>query len=54
MREEIKELFNPENAYYHSVQNISSRLLSKNRHIKICEIVLLPVVSVDVKFGLSH
>jgi len=43
--EEIKSRFRSGNACYHSVQNIlSSWLLSKNLKIKICRIIILPVV----------
>jgi hypothetical protein len=39
IHEEIKSRLNSENAYYHSVQSLlSSRLLSRNVKVKICEI----------------
>jgi hypothetical protein len=44
-QEEIKRRLNSGNACYHSVQNLlSSRLLSKNIKIGICETTILPVV----------
>jgi len=43
--EEIKSRLRSESACYHSVQSLlSSRLLSKNLKIKICRIIILPVV----------
>jgi hypothetical protein len=45
IQQEIKRRLNSGNACYHSAQNIlSSRLLSKNLKIRICETVILPVV----------
>jgi hypothetical protein len=45
IQEEIKSRLNSGNAYYHSVQIlISSHLLSKNINIRICKIMILPVV----------
>ena len=42
---EIKSRLKSGNACYHMVQNIlSSNLLSKNLKIKICRIIILPVV----------
>jgi hypothetical protein len=42
---EIKRRLNSGNAFYHSVQNLmSSRLLPKNIKIRICKIIILPVV----------
>jgi hypothetical protein len=42
---EIKSRLNSGNAFYYSVQNLSSsRLISKNLKIKIYKIVILPVV----------
>ena len=43
--EEIKSRLRSGSASYHSVQNLLySRLLSKNLKIKICRIIILPVV----------
>ena len=43
--EEIKSRLRPENACYHSVQNLlSSRLISKNLKNKIYRTVILPVI----------
>jgi hypothetical protein len=45
IQDEIKSRLNSENACYYSVQNLlSSRLISKNRKIKIYKTVILPVV----------
>jgi hypothetical protein len=45
IQKEIKRRLNSGNAYYHSVQNLSSsRLLFKNVRIGIYEILVLPVV----------
>jgi hypothetical protein len=44
IQEEIKRRLNSCNACYHSVQNLSSRLLSKNVKIRICKTIILPVV----------
>jgi hypothetical protein len=45
IHEEIKSRFKLGNAYYHSVQNLSSSsLLSKNVKIKIYRTIILPVV----------
>jgi hypothetical protein len=45
IQEKIKRRLNSGNACYHSVQNfLSSRLLSKNVKIRICKIIILPVV----------
>jgi hypothetical protein len=45
IQEEIKSTLNSGNACYHSVQKLlSSRLLSKNRRIKIYKTIILPVV----------
>jgi hypothetical protein len=41
--EEIKCIFNLWNGYYHSVQNLSSRLLSTNIRIKICKMIILHI-----------
>jgi hypothetical protein len=43
--EEIKRILNSCNAYYHSVKKLlSSRLLSKNKKIRIHKTILLPGV----------
>jgi hypothetical protein len=42
--EKIKKRLNSGNACYHSVQNLSSRLLSKNLKIIINKTIILPVV----------
>ena len=44
IQEEIKSRLKSGNACYHSVQNLSSSLLSKNTKIKIYRIIILPVV----------
>jgi hypothetical protein len=45
IQEEIKSILKSGNACYHSVQNpLSSRLLSKNKKIKIGRNIILPVV----------
>jgi hypothetical protein len=45
IQEEIKRRLNSGNACYHSVQSLlSSRLLSTNLKIRICETIRLPVV----------
>jgi hypothetical protein len=45
IQEEIKRRFNSGNACYYSVQNLlSPRLLSKKVKIRICKIIILPVV----------
>jgi hypothetical protein len=44
IQEEIKRRLNSDNACYHSVQNLSSRLLSKNVKIRIYKTIILPVV----------
>jgi hypothetical protein len=45
IQEEIKRTLNSGNACYHSVQNLlSSRLLSKNTKIRICNTTILLVV----------
>ena len=45
IQEEIKSRLKSGNACYHSVQNLlSSRLLSKNKKIKIGRNIILPVV----------
>jgi hypothetical protein len=42
-------------ACYHSVQNLlSSRLLSKNIRIGICNTIILPWFCMGVKLGLWH
>jgi len=42
--EELKSRLRSGNACYHSVQNLSSRLLSKNLKINIYRTIILPVV----------
>jgi hypothetical protein len=55
IHELIKRRLNFGNACCHLVQNpLSSHLLSKNVKIKIYKTILLPVVFMDVKLGLSH
>jgi hypothetical protein len=50
VHDEIKSRFNSENACYDSVQNrLPSYLLSRTAKIKICQIVILPVLCVCVK-----
>jgi hypothetical protein len=44
IQEEIKRRLNSGNACYHSVQSLSSRLLSKNLKIRIYKAIILPVV----------
>jgi hypothetical protein len=44
MNEEIKSRLNSGNACYYSVQNLSSRLISKNVKVKIYKTIILPVV----------
>jgi len=45
IQEEIKSGLKSGNALHHSVQNaLPSSLLSKNIKIKICRIIILPVV----------
>jgi hypothetical protein len=44
IHDEIKSRLNFGNACYHSVQNLSSRLISKNLKIKMYKTVILPVV----------
>jgi hypothetical protein len=45
IQEEIKRRLNSGNACYHSVENLlSSRLLSKKLKIRICKIIILPLV----------
>jgi hypothetical protein len=54
IREEIKSRLNSGNACYHSVKCIlSSRLLSRNVKVKIYKTIILPVVFMGVKLGLS-
>jgi hypothetical protein len=55
VREEIKSRLNSGNARYHSVQSLlSSRLLSRNVKAKIYKTIILPVVCMGVKLGLSR
>jgi hypothetical protein len=55
MQEEIKKRLNSGNACHHSVQNLlSSRLLSRNVKVKIYKTIILSVVCMGVKLGLSH
>jgi hypothetical protein len=52
---EIKSKLNLGNACYHAVQNLlSSCLLSKNIKFNIYRTIILPVVCMGVKPGLSH
>jgi hypothetical protein len=51
IHEAIKSRLNLGNACYHLVQNIFSRLLSKNVKIKIYKIIILPLVLYDAKLG---
>jgi hypothetical protein len=45
IQKEIRRRVNSGNAWYHSVQNhLSSRLLSKNRKVRIYRTIILPVV----------
>jgi hypothetical protein len=45
IQEEVKKGLNSGNACYHSVQNLlASRLLSKNKEIRICKTIFLPVI----------
>jgi hypothetical protein len=44
IQEEIKRRLNSGNACYNSVQNLSSRLLSKNVKVRIYKIIILLVV----------
>jgi hypothetical protein len=44
IHEEIKSRLNSGNACYHSVQSLSSRLLSRNVKVKIYKTIILPVV----------
>jgi hypothetical protein len=53
IQKEIKGILNSGNACYHSVQNMSSLLVSKNFDIKIYKIILL-LFCMDVKLGLSQ
>jgi hypothetical protein len=55
MQEEIKSRLNSGNACLHSVQNLlSSLLLSRNVKVKIYKTIILSVVCMGVKLGLSH
>jgi phosphoglycerate-specific signal transduction histidine kinase len=54
IHEEIRSRLNSENACYHAVHNVlSSRLLSRNMKIKLYKTIILPVVFMGVKPGLS-
>jgi hypothetical protein len=44
IQEEIKRRLNSGNAYYHSVQNLLTFLLSKNVKIRMYKTIILPVV----------
>jgi hypothetical protein len=45
MHEEVNSRLNSGNACYHSIQRpVSSRLLSGNVKVKVCKIVILPVI----------
>ena len=55
IQEEIKTRLMSGNACYHSVQNLLfSSVLSKNLKIKIYRTIILSVVCMGVKLGLSH
>jgi hypothetical protein len=54
MHEEIKRGLNSGNACYHSVQSLSSRLLSRNIKVKIYKTIILPVVLYGCETCLSH
>jgi hypothetical protein len=52
--QEVKNSFSLRNSCSHSVQVIMPhRILDKNMEIKIYKTTILPVVCMDVKFGLS-
>jgi hypothetical protein len=52
IQEEIKKGMNPDNACYHSVQNLlSSRLLSKNLKIRLYKTVICLSFCMGVKPG---
>jgi hypothetical protein len=54
IHEEIRSRLNSGNACYHAVQNLlSSHMLSRNVKIKIYKTIILPVVCMGVKPGLS-
>jgi hypothetical protein len=55
IHDEIKSRLNSGNACYYSVQNLlSSRLISKNRKIKIYKTVILPVVLSGLEVFVFH
>jgi sorting nexin-29 len=55
IHEQIRSRLKSGNACYHLVQNLlSSRLLSKNTKIRVYRTIILPVVFMSVKLGLSH
>jgi hypothetical protein len=55
IHEEIKSRLNSGNACYHPVQSVlSSRLLSRNVKVKIYKTIILPVIFMGVKLGLSR
>jgi uncharacterized protein (UPF0332 family) len=51
IQEKIKSKLRSGNACYHSVQNLSSRLLSKNIKPKIHSTIILPVVLYECETG---
>jgi hypothetical protein len=58
-QEEIKRRLNFGNAWYHSVQNLLSSLLSKNIKMRTYKTIMLPVVlygcqTWSLKFGEEH
>jgi hypothetical protein len=55
IHEEIRSRFKSENPCYHAVQNLlSPRLLSKNTKIRVYRTIILLLLYMDVKLGLSH
>jgi hypothetical protein len=55
IQEEIASRLKSGKVCYHSVQDLlSSSSLSKNIKIKIYRIIIVPVVCMGVKYGLSH
>ena len=55
IQEGIKSRLKAGNSYYYSVQTLlSSRLLSKNLKIKMCEVTIFPVVLYGMKPDLLY